>query len=46
MKDYEAPQIEWLRFDVYEIMTTSSSTGKDLGGDALAELGEIEEEPW
>jgi len=49
MDNYAAPQIELLRFDVYEIMSISASgdPGSDLGGDSMdpfQQQGEVE--PW
>ena len=46
MDNYAAPQIELLRFDVYEIMSISASgePGSDTVGDSLDMNGEVE--PW
>jgi hypothetical protein len=45
MENYVAPQIELLRFDVYEIMESGASgePSQDTGGDQQT-LGEAE--PW
>ena len=50
MKNYAAPQIEWIRFDVYDIMDESGASGDsafDPGDEFNLGTGtQGEVEPW